>query len=252
MSSHPETARYPRKRRVERIGLAFPILGRVGTTDVVLVDVSLLGCRLEHPAPLKVGTPVRLNFRWFDDDVSLDAEVVRCTLSTFASGDDAITVYHSGLLFRHGSDQAGGTVRRMILTQVADALEAQKANARGDIPRYMQRMQIFSTKGLLTADPAEVSRAYETTTALPYMRIARQRGYVRWTLDDGKWKKTRTRSAEQPDLGFTVWAYEDEDQIRELAEAYVKADGEMRRLIRICAELSLVVDDTIPPQKFAP
>lgn len=249
---HLQSSRYDKKRRVERIGLGMPLLGRVGTTDVVILDVSLLGCRIEHASPMKVGADVRLTFHWSDDIAALDCHVVRCSLATFSTGTDALTVYHSGLVFKPEANESSRLVRHLILNQVADALEAQKANARGDIPRYMQRMQIFSTKGLLTADQSEVGKVYEATTGLPHMRIARQRGYIRWTLDHGMWKKIRTRNPEQPEEGFTVWAYEDEEQLRELATAYEKADTPMRRLIRICAELSLVVDDVIPPQKFQP
>lgn len=244
--------RYAKRRRVERIGLGLPLLGRVGTTDVVILDVSLMGCQLEHASPMKVGLTTHLTFHWEEEPVTLDAEIVRCSLATFSSGHDAITVYHSGLRFIGSSNASADAIRRLILHQVADALEAQKANARGDIPRYMQRMQIFSPRGLLTADQAEVAKVFESTTGLPYMRIARQRGYVRWTPSNGSWRTIRTRSPEQPEEGFTVWAYEDEDQLRELAEAWSNATPEMRRLIRLCAELSLVVDDTIPPQKFQP
>lgn len=244
-------ARNAIKRKVERIRLATPLQGRAGSMDVVFLDISLLGCRLEHPMPLRVNSVARLAFRWEGEPIEIEATVVRCSLATFASGPDGITVYHSGLKFSEAATEALLKLRELITAQISRALDEQKANARGDMPKFLSRMAIFSS-GLLTADAAQLDDSWPQARSLPHVRIARERGYVTYTLEKGRWRKKRTRTADQPEEGFTVWAYEDDGQLEQLSKAYEVGNAELRSLIRACAELSLIVDDSIPPQRFSP
>ena len=59
-----------------------------------------------------------------------------------------------------------------------------------------------------------------------------------YKLKGNMWWRTPTSSALQPQNGFTVAAYEDENDLQTLCEAYVSSDDEGRRLIRLVAELS--------------
>ncbi|MCU1246454.1 MAG: hypothetical protein JWN02_2364, partial [Acidobacteria bacterium] len=52
----------PRTRRVERIHLAQPLVARLGAASVVLVDLSVMGARIEHHTPLVAGSHARLAF----------------------------------------------------------------------------------------------------------------------------------------------------------------------------------------------
>lgn len=219
--------------------------------DVVFLDISLFGCKLEHHMPLRVKSQVRLSFRWEDEPIEIEATVVRCALGTFATGADGITVYHSGLRFSEADPSALLTLRELMTAQIARALDEQKANARGDLPKFLSRMAIF-TGGLLTRNPAELDESWPRARSLPQVRIARERGYVTCTLEKGRWRKKRTRSPDQPAEGFTVWAYEDGVQLDQLLKAYEGGDPALRSLIRACAELSLIIDDSIPPQRFSP
>src|SRR5687768_1209890 len=234
------------RRKFERIRLSQPVQGAVGSQSVVVRDLSLLGCGLEHHLPLEVGSKVKLAFPWDGDSILIESSVIRCKLER-SLGDNDLNVYKSGLRFHATAGEPIGILRDMIVTQVSRALDAQKANARGDIPRYLQKMAIFQD-GMLTAHP----QAEETYTSLPSMRIARTRGYVRYSLENRTWRKRKTHDPSQPPEGFTVWAYEDNEQLEGLCETYQRADAETRSLIRIIAELSLTVDDTIPPQAFLP
>ncbi len=244
-------AKFARKRKVERIRLAFPLLARIGTMDAVVLDVSLHGCRLEHATPLRVGSKVRLMFRWEDEEVEATCRVVRCNLDTFSVGTNGLTVYHSGVEFEETGLNAIPIIRKLIGMQIMRALDEQRSNARGDIPTYMKHMAIFS-EGMLTANQSEVAEIYEGHTSIPQVRIARERGYVSYSLEANRWKILRTREASQPPEGFTVWAYEDQEELTLLCKAYEKGDEAFRTLIRLCAEVSTVVDDSIPPQKFNP
>lgn len=236
-------------RAIARIHLAKPLVGRIGSKEVVVQDVSLTGLRAEHDFPLKVGTEVRVSFTWRDMPIELAAEVIRCKLDTFSSG---LTVYQSGFRLTESGGPAARMLRARITEELMHALEEQRANARGDIPRFLQRMVIFARGGQVTSNQADVAYEYESEIALPYYRIARERGYIRYTLNKTGWSRKKTHVPDQPEEGFTLWSHEDSDQVRLLCAAYEKGDADTRWTIRTCAELSLIVDDSIPPQRFMP
>lgn len=239
---------YARTRRVHRIRLAHPIIGRLGGQPVVLVDISLDGAKVEHHEPVKIEAQLPFTFEWNDSRIELRSRVTRCKLERFAGeGGDGLAVYHSGLHFvDFGS--SGQTLRTMVQTHIVRALEEQKANARGEMPQTVEKMPIF--RGFtLTADRDEAAGSVELHEALPTARIARQTGFIRYELDRNSWKKKRTSSPEQPAEGFTVSATEDLAEIERLCEAYRKADEKGREFIRLLANLSIRESDgeTQPP-----
>lgn len=235
--------RYGKKRRVERIRVGLPLRGRVAGADVILLDLSFMGCRIEHTTPFRVGSKVRLSISWSGRAIDLECYVVRCALDTRAARHDSTTHYQSGLLFEQGVGDSSSVLREIIVTQVIEALEEQKANAHGDLPKWLRPDSNWRGDGGTGEAPF---------TSLPYLRIARERGYVTYVMGDGGWIKKRTREPEQPEEGFTVWAYEDEDELERLTRVYERSNAETRSLIRLCAELSLKIDDSLPPQRFEP
>lgn len=242
---------YSAKRKVERIPVAAPIDARVGNVPTVVRDVSVLGCRLEHDAPLKVRQPAQLQFSWNGARVVIDCEVVRCTLTPNDQRESGAAAYTSGVRFLEATSESVQTLRKMIAQQVEQAFEEQIANAHADVPEYLREVAILPPNTDIS-DPYSVRRRYESSTLLPWLRQARNRGFVRWELDGERWKRVRTHDPEQPVEGFTLWAWESEEQVDLLKRAYSSSDATFRSLIRICAELSLIVDDTLPPQKFQP
>lgn len=235
-------SRFGKKRRVERIRVGLPLRGRIGTSPVILLDLSFMGCRIEHSSPLRIGTKVRLAISWAGRSIDLECHVVRCAVDTRAARHDSTTHYHSGLLFEQGVGDSSSVLREIIVSQVIEALEEQKANAHGEIPKWLRPDTHWDGQ-------QEDESGF---TSLPYLRIARERGFVTYMMGTGGWIKKRSRVAEQPEEGFTVWAYEEEDELERLTRVYEKADGPTRALIRLCAELSLKIDDSIPPQRFEP
>ena len=104
----------------------------------------------------------------------------------------------------------------MMATFVGRVLAAQRANASGK-PEEGETLSLAQLGGA---------------------RRARTRGWVSFRLVDGTWHRTLAASAAQPLDGFTVAAYEDEEELASLCETYETADAEGRRLIRLLAELS--------------
>jgi hypothetical protein len=228
---------FSKRRRVHRIRLAAPILGRLGGQSVVVVDVSLDGAKIEHHEPLKTGAEATLSFDWERGHISLRTRVTRCKLERFAgSGGDGLTVFHSGLVFTN-PDSERDALKTMISTHIGRALDEQKANARGELPASVESMPIFR-EHTLAATPKQAAAAIGERDQRPVARIARETGYICCRLDRNSWKRTRTNDPEQPENGFTVSANEDLEQIEQLCEAYRKADGPAREFIRTLARLS--------------
>ncbi len=87
---------------------------------MVLVDISVMGARVEHHVPLIAGAYSHLTFRWEDMTLGIDCRIVRSRLERFSVGADGMTVYHSGLEFESLSPET----RRRIKDLIADSSPA--------------------------------------------------------------------------------------------------------------------------------
>ena len=241
-----------RTRRVQRIHLATPIVARLGTTPVVLVDISLLGARVEHNVPLAAGAKARLQFTWDDEEIATDCRIVRSRLERFSVGADGLTVYHSGLEFEDPTEHMRAKLKMMIARFISRALEEQKMNARGVMPQHdVSKMPIFRYGGQLTANTKDVVQQVGET-ALPTSRIAKDTGYICYYLENNTWRKKRTHDPGQPVEGFTIAATEDRAQADLLCEAYQRSDLEGRKMIQLFAQLSIMEGEGISPGRFRP
>ena len=240
-----------RTRRVQRIQLAQPLMGRLGATPVVLVDISILGARVEHTVPLQAGARARLSFVWEDEEMTMEAHIVRSRLERFSVGADGLTVYHSGLEFEEMPVDVKARLKTMIGQFIARALEEQKLNARGVLPDHdLKKMPIFR-HGQLTANPADVAAAVGSAQ-LPTARIAKESGYICYHLEGQTWRKKRTHDPGQPMEGFTISATEDKVQADLLCDAYLNSDKEGRKMIQLFAQLSIMEGEGVAPGRFEP
>jgi hypothetical protein len=241
-----------RSRRVQRIHLARPVTARLGSNQVVVVDISLLGARVEHDSPLgtAAGGEAQLSFFWDDEPIEVNCRIVRSRLERFSVGPDGLTVYHSGLEFVEPPQTARESLKRIIGRFIARALHEQKLNARGVVPESVEHMPIFRY-GQLTENKADVADSLGST-ALPTTRIARETGYICFQLDKKQWKKKRTHDPGQPSEGFTVSASEDQAQVEMLCDAYERSDHAGRRMIQLFAQLSIIEGEGIAPGRFEP
>src|SRR5258708_35535865 len=90
-----------RDRRVQRVPLSLPVTGRFGANQVVVVDISVLGARIEHHTPLgtAAGDTGTLSFMLEDEQITADCRVVRSRLERVSGGADGRAGYHSRLAF---------------------------------------------------------------------------------------------------------------------------------------------------------
>lgn len=240
-----------RSRRVQRIHLARPLIARLGATQVVLVDVSMLGARIEHHTPLSTGQQAALAFRWDEEDIEVECRIVRSRLERFSVGADGLTVYHSGLEFVEPPAQTKAQLKKMIEIFITRALEEQKLNARGVVPQTVEHMPIFRYGGQLTANQKDIAETVGSSV-LPTARIAKQTGYICFQLENRMWRKKRTHDPGQPLDGFTVSALEDQTQIDLLCQAYEKSDADGRKMIQLFAQLSIAEGEGVTPGRFEP
>lgn len=229
------------RRSIERIRLSHPIVGRLGTVGVVLVDISAAGARIEHYSRFATGTTTRLRFQWEGHEVSAECRIISCKVHRFSPGDDGLTVYQSGLLLTDPAGESALTLKKMVTAHITRALAEQVANARGVEPVFdANHMPIFSA-GVLTTNEATHSGP-SNPHLVPDKNLVKQRGYICCTLHKNSWKRRWTSSSIQPEDGFTVSANEQHDQITRLCEAYRAGSPEQRQLIRTMAEMSIADD----------
>jgi hypothetical protein len=241
---------FPRNRRVQRVHLAQPLLARLGATQVLLVDVSVLGARVEHHVPLIAGAFSRLAFAWEEQPVEGDCRIVRSRLERFSVGPEGLTVYHSGLEFQSMTAEASSRVKGMIALYITRALEEQKLNARGVLPQHdVERMPIFRFGGQLTAN---VKDKQSGSILLPTARLAKESGYICYHLENNQWRQKRTHDPGQPPEGFTISATEDHSQAELLCAAYLRSDADGRRMIQLFAQLSIIEGEGVSPGRFEP
>lgn len=241
----------PRTRRVQRVHLAQPLIARLGAAQVVLVDLSVLGARVEHHTPLAAGAHTRLGFEWEDRSILLPCRIVRSRLERFSAGGDGLTVYHSGLEFHRVDDESKALLKEMIGIFISRALEEQKLNARGVMPQHdVNRMPIFRAGGQLTANLKDKD---VRPSLLPSARIAKETGYVCYHLENERqWRCKRTHDPGQPLEGFTISATEEHSQVELLCDAYQRSDGDGRRMIQLFAQLSIVDGEGVSRGRFDP
>lgn len=240
-----------RSRRVQRIHLARPLIARLGATQVVLVDVSLLGARIEHHTPLATGQLAHLAFHWDEEDIEIECRIVRSRLERFSVGADGLTIYHSGLEFLQLPRTTRAQIKKMIGIFITRALDEQKLNARGVVPQSVEHMPIFRYGGQLTANQSDIAETVGSSV-LPTARIATESGYICLQLENRMWRKKRTHDPSQPADGFTVSALEDQTQIDLLCQAYEKSDADGRKMIQLFAQLSIAEGEGMTPGRFEP
>lgn len=224
-------------RRVQRVHLPQPLVARLGSAQVAVIDISILGARIEHHSPLIAGAESRLVFTWEGEEIAIACRIARSHIERLNSDGEGLTVYHSGLEFDVMNPDTKSKLKDLVGLYISRALEEQKLNARGAIPDHdADKMPIFRFGGQLSADERNVAGS----ARLPIARVVKQTGYVCYQLERDRWRRKRTFAPDQPPQGFTVSAAEDPAQAALLCEAYLKADRDGRKMIQLFAQLSII------------
>ena len=203
------------RREYQRLHLAKPILSQFGGDNALILDIGVGGALLEHHGLAESWEQRQLKFRWKGEEVDFTVEVIRSRVVRELVAMQTVTS-HTGVRFLGSSRAAAEHLNDMMATFVGRVLSAQRANASG--------------KG---GGPDAL-----TLAQLGAARRSRSQGWMAYRWMKGAWHISPAKTPLQPPDGFTVAAYEDEDELLTLCEAYETADEEGRRLIRLVAELS--------------
>jgi hypothetical protein len=207
------------RREFQRLRLAKPILGHLDDKNALILDIGVGGAFLEHYGAANPGDRFELTFRWQGTEITFVVETIRSSAVRSPGGDMQNVVSHTAVRFVEARGDAEVRLYDMMATFVGHVLAAQKANAH--------------------SEGAE-SAGKNVLAELGAARRMRSRGYVAYHLRDGQWFRVPTDSTLQPPDGFTVAAYEDEEELAQLCRSYEEASEESRRLIRLVAELSVL------------
>jgi hypothetical protein len=218
-----ESDRPEDRRQYHRIHIDAPLEARMHDVMVTVKDVSLNGVRVVGEARFSPGSEHDLQFVWNDLKIDLVVQVVRCTLFSFAKAPGEKSMYQTGLKIRETRGHSDRALREMIASYVIHALEEQKANARGLPPLG------------------------------PYFYIeGKGDRYRRCELIEGKWRRSETTRAEQPQNGFTISADIRPQYVDLLCQTYQMSDEEGRRLTQTLAQLSISKKEGVPTRRYLP
>ena len=197
------------RREFQRLRLDSPMAGTFGTQDVSVVEVGILGARIEHSAPLE-NPRGDLRFAFGGSPIHMRCEVVRTAGPV------------SGLRFLAALGDSGDNLRDMLAQLVVRALETRHDSS-------ATRLRIRAVDGDKTVRGTDAH-------------------FLTYQWENGAWKKRPVLLPEQPQMGFTVARGEDAEEMQRLCEVFEASDEEGRRLIRLFAELSVTDALQIPPR----
>jgi hypothetical protein len=201
------------RREFQRLPLDSPVTGTLGAIPVTVVEIGILGGRIEHAATLE-SEYGELRFDFDGRTIEMRCEAVRTSGSAGR--------YVSGLRFLSAIGESGDRLRGMLAQLVARVLE--------------QKFDSSATR-LKILRNVDGDRTVRGTDA----------HFLSYRFEDGGWRRRRVFLPEQPALGFTVARGEDVDEMQRLCAVYEASDDEGRRLIRMFAELSVSDALQIPP-----
>jgi hypothetical protein len=201
------------RRDGQRLKLSKPLLATMEGYGALVLDIAMSGALVEHYGTVTCGQGMKLTLPWEGTSIEIRCQVARSGVIRTAS--DGSAVCHTGLQFVALTTEAEKKLQEMIFSFVQSLLAAQRANAR-----------------------ATSEHAGNILLNVGSAHRARSRGYASYRFEGGIWTSRITDSPAQPAEGFTVPAYEDEEELARLCEAYGSAGQEQRVMIRLLAELS--------------
>jgi hypothetical protein len=201
------------RREFQRLRLDSPVAALFGTVPATLVEIGILGARIEHESALE-SPHANLRFEHDGRSIEMRCEAVR------TSGSEGR--YVTGMRFLSATGESGDHLRSMLAQLVARVLE-QKYDSSAT------RLKILRS--------IDGDRTVRGTDA----------HFLSYRYEGGAWRRRRVFLPEQPVIGFTVARGEDADEMQRLCAVYEASDDEGRRLIRLFAELSVSDALQIPP-----
>jgi hypothetical protein len=227
------------RRYAERITLKEPIVAMIGDMEARIIEISLIGGRIEHIGRLNMNSAVTLQFRWQGENVKLKAKIARTEMRSVGGKMG----YSSGVDFAKSAAEAPVILQRIV----ASFIEPESISLPEPPPAPPPRTAPPAPKPATAApakrtpistEPApflpeiedEVEEISEESEVLPYVECS-------WVEEE--WVTRRTREPKQPRQGFTMVAPDSDDEIEAFCKTFEVADPETQRMIRLSFELAI-------------
>ena len=216
------------RRYAERITLKEPIVAMIGDMEARIVEISLIGGRIEHIGRLNMNSAVTLQFRWQGENVKLKAKIARTQMSSIGGKMG----YSSGVDFAKTAAEAPVILQRIVASFIEpESLELPEPAPPPKVAASPPKPK--APAPFLPAIDDEIEEISEEAEVLPYVECA-------WVEE--QWVKRRTREPKQPRQGFTMLAPDSEEEIDQFCKTFEVADPETQRMIRLSFELAIAKD----------
>jgi hypothetical protein len=197
------------RRKAERTTLAEPLLVRIGATSGRIIDLSLVGARVEHEEKLTVGAMVDLELQ----GARFKGRVARSEISGRKGGT---LVYQSGIQFTELDATVSGVIASILRGKEEEA-------APPPAPPPPAAPAPSAPGG------GNMFFAVDDEETMPYIMLR---------FRENRWSKHYTATPQQPDEGLTI-SRDQANEIDMLQRTYETADPETRRMMRIAMAAQL-------------
>ena len=229
------------QRNAERIPLEKPIDCTIDGADAKVVELSLIGAKIEHFNRMSMNSTPTVQFQWNGKTVKLKGRIARTEMRPIQKKPG----YSSGVVFADSPDNAPKELAWIMSTFV----EPIEAAAEIEPPPAPPHPKAAAPKKP-APPPAKTAPPPATTSPAPFLAAddeveeldagAELSPYVQCIFrEDGSWDKIPTKDPKQPISGFTILTPEDESEIDDFCRTYEMADPETQRMIRLSFELGI-------------
>jgi len=204
------------RRKASRSTLPDPLPVRIGSMSGRVVDLSMVGARVEHEEKLTVGSVVDLELQ----GTRFKGRVARSEISGRKGG---ALIYQSGIHFSELDPAVSGMIASILRVG-----EEPKAAEPAPAPAPAPTAPVPSAAKPATGGGSMFFTADDEET-MPYIMLR---------FRENRWSKHYTATPQQPDDGLTI----SRDQAKEidmLQRTYETADPETRRMMRIAMAAQL-------------
>lgn len=206
LQSHIMSTMGQDRREFQRLQLAEPINARLGELETRIIDLGVVGARVESDSPFPAEDRAKLHILAEEGEIVLDCTIVH-RLAVLSAGGR----HRAGLQISAAIGDSGEKMRRLLVRLVSKAIEEASSGAP-------------AAGKSLSFDPEQTE-----------MRIPAP--YLCYRLEDGNWRRRGAFIPVQPEAGFTVPAGEEPAELARLCREYENANEDGRRLLRLFAEL---------------
>ena len=244
------------QRNAERIPLTEPIDGTIESAEAHIVELSLIGAKIEHFNRLSMGASATVQFRWKGKPIKIKGKIARTEMRSMHGK----TGYMSGVTFAPRAEEAPQELR-WIMSTFVETLDVESElpplpppQATPPPPPPAAPKPAASKPAQPAAAPAKPApvRKAPTPPPMPAPFLTTDEDveeidagmevppYVKCVFrQDGVWEKTPTDDPKQPLSGFTMLSPDDESEVNDFCRTYEMADPETQRMIRLSFELGI-------------